>query len=86
MLASELTVCWQTPTSRGHARMNPSRCNGEEIIAILKEEQAAIATAELCRCHRMSSATFYEFKSKFGWLRLCLGGRGGERASGMRTG
>ena len=48
--------------------MNRSRFNEEQIIAILKEQEAGMATAEVCRRHGISSATFYKWKSKFGGL------------------
>jgi putative transposase len=32
----------------------------------LKEQEAGMATAEVCRRHGISSATFYKWKSKFG--------------------
>jgi len=48
--------------------MKRSRFNEEQIIAILKEQEAGMATAEVCRRHRISSATFYKWKSKFGGL------------------
>jgi putative transposase len=38
----------------------------EQIISILKEQEAGMATAELCRRHGISPATFYKWKSKFG--------------------
>ena len=40
----------------------------EQIIAILKEQEAGMATAEVCRRHGISSAAFYKWKSKFGGL------------------
>ena len=48
--------------------MKRSRFNEEQIIAILKEQEAGMATAEVCRRHGISSATFYNWKSKFGGL------------------
>ncbi len=48
--------------------MKRSRFNEEQIIAILKEQEAGMATAEVCRRHAISSATFYKWKSKFGGL------------------
>ncbi|RSV12273.1 IS3 family transposase [Sphingomonas sp. ABOLG] len=48
--------------------MKRSRFNEEQIIAILKEQEAGMATAEVCRRHGISSATFYKWKSKFGGL------------------
>jgi putative transposase len=45
-----------------------SRFNEEQIIAILKGQEAGMATGEVCRRHGISSATFYKWKSKFGGL------------------
>ena len=38
--------------------MRRSRFSDEQIIGILKEGQAGIGTAELCRKHGISDATF----------------------------
>jgi putative transposase len=48
--------------------MKRSRFNEEQIISILKEQEAGMATAEVCRSHGTSTATFYKWKSKFGGL------------------
>lgn len=48
--------------------MKRSRFSEEQIIAILKEQEAGMATAELCRRHGISPATFYKWKSKFGGM------------------
>lgn len=48
--------------------MKRSRFNEEQIIAILKEQEAGMATTEVCRRHGISSATFYKWKAKFGGL------------------
>lgn len=39
--------------------MKRSRFNEEQIISILKEQEAGLGTADLCRKHGISSATFY---------------------------
>lgn len=39
--------------------MKRSRFSEEQIIAILKEQEAGMATADVCRRHGISSATFY---------------------------
>jgi putative transposase len=36
----------------------------------LKEQEAGMATAEVCRRHGISSATFYKWKSKYGGLEV----------------
>ncbi len=48
--------------------MKRSRFSEEQIVAILGEQEAGMSTAELCRKHGVSSATFYKWKAKFGGL------------------
>jgi len=50
--------------------MRPSRFNEEQIIAILREQEAGAATADVCRKHGISSATFYKWKAKYGGLEV----------------
>ena len=50
--------------------MKRSRFTEEQIIAILREQEAGAATAEVCRKHGISSATFYAWKAKFGGLEV----------------
>ena len=50
--------------------MKRSRFSEEQIIAILKEQEAGMATAEVCRRHGISSATFYKWKAKYGGLEV----------------
>ena len=38
------------------------------MVAILREQEAGVPTAEVCRKHGVSSATFYKWKAKFGGL------------------
>lgn len=46
--------------------MKRSRFSEEQIIGILKEQEAGAATADVCRRHGISSATFYKWKAKYG--------------------
>jgi putative transposase len=48
--------------------MKRKRFSEEQIIAILREHEAGVSTADLCRKHGMSSASFYAWKSKFGGM------------------
>lgn len=48
--------------------MKRSTFSEEQIIAVLKEQEAGMPTTEVCRRHGISSATFYKWKSKFGGL------------------
>ena len=50
--------------------MKQKRFTDEQIIGILKEADAGMVVADLCRKHGMSSATFYAWKSKYGGLEL----------------
>jgi len=46
--------------------MKRKRFTEEQIIGILKEHDLGAKTADLCRKHGISEATFYNWKSKFG--------------------
>ena len=50
--------------------MKKSRYTEEQIIGILKQHEAGVKTADLCREHGISEATFYNWKSKYGGLEV----------------
>ena len=48
--------------------MKKSRFSEEQVIGILKQQEAGMKTADLCREHGISAATFYGWKQKFGGM------------------
>ncbi len=54
--------------------MQKSRFTEEQIIGFLKQAEAGLAVAEICRKGGFSDATFYKWRAKFG----------GKKASGAQ--
>ncbi len=50
--------------------MERSRFTDEQVIAILREQEAGGTTADVCRRHGISTATFYAWKAKYGGLEV----------------
>ncbi len=50
--------------------MRQSHFTEEQIIGVLKQGEAGIKTAEICRQHGISSATYYKWKAKYGGLEV----------------
>ena len=48
--------------------MRRSRFTAEQIIGILGEQETGVPTAEVCRKHGISQATFYAWKTKYGGM------------------
>ena len=46
------------------------RFTEEQIIGVLKEAEAGMKVAELCRKHGISDATYYNWKAKFGGMKV----------------
>ena len=48
--------------------MRKSRFTEAQIIGMIKEQEAGMPTAELCRRHGLSPSTFYKLKAKYGGM------------------
>lgn len=48
--------------------MKRARFTEEQIIGILKEHEAGVPIADLCRKHGVSNASLYKWKSKYGGM------------------
>ena len=48
--------------------MKRSRFSEEQIIGILKEHEAGVPVADLCRKHGVSNASLYKWKAKYGGM------------------
>ena len=48
--------------------MRKSRFSEQQIIGLIKEHEAGIKTAEICRKHGISDATFYKYKARYGGM------------------
>ena len=50
--------------------MKRSRFSEEQIIAVLREQEAGAKTVEVCRKHGISDATFYKWKARYGGMEV----------------
>ena len=50
--------------------MRKSRFTTEQIVGILKEQEAGAMISELCRRHGISDNTFHRWKRKYGGMEI----------------
>ena len=50
--------------------MRKSRFTEAQIIGMIKEQEAGMPTAEICRRHGLSPATFYKLKARYGGMEV----------------
>ena len=50
--------------------MRHMRFTKAQIIGMIKEQEAGMPTAEVCRRHGLSPASFYKFKAKYEGLNV----------------
>jgi len=55
--------------------MRKSRFTETQIIGMIKEQEAGMPTAEVCRKHGLSEGTFYKFKSEYGGTEVSDGAK-----------
>ncbi len=71
--------------------MKRNRFSEEQIIEILKEHEAGVSVADLCRKHGVSDASIYKWKAMFGGMDVSEAKRlkmlgGGEHAAEAAAG
>jgi len=52
--------------------MKTSKFSETQIVSILKEQEAGLKVAEVCRSHGISAATFYKWRSRYGGMDVSL--------------
>jgi len=50
--------------------MKKTRFTETRIVSIIKQQEAGLPTADICREHGISQATFYNWKAKYGGMEV----------------
>ncbi|HEY1722240.1 MAG TPA: transposase [Magnetospirillaceae bacterium] len=50
--------------------MKRARFSKEQVVAMLREQEAGVVMADACRKHGISQATFFKWKAKFGGMNV----------------
>jgi putative transposase len=48
--------------------MKSSRLSDQQIISLLKQHEAGVSVADICREHGIGQSTFYKWRAKFGGM------------------
>ena len=64
--------------------MKSARFNDAQIMAVLKQAKSGMPVSELCREYKMSSASFYKLRAKFGGMHCTAGYRAAMPREWMR--
>lgn len=51
-------------------RMTKARFTEEQIVTVLKEQETGVKVADLCRKYGISGATFHNWRTKYGGIKL----------------
>jgi putative transposase len=67
-LVTEVAIAEVTCLPERRSSVKGTRHSEEQIIAILKQGEAGLSTADLCRQHNITEQTYYRWKAKYGGM------------------